>query len=93
MVKRRTNRRKKTRKTKKRSRKMKGKGPVFSRSTPPGPPTVSLGVGPHWVKANVQNDNCALCLSLCVIMVESMLYMSCHGHQFHAYCLHELCII
>jgi|UniRef100_A0A6C0ILE9 hypothetical protein len=89
------NRQKRTRKTKKRTRRMKGKGPAFSRSrsTPSGPPTADFSVGPHWVKkANVQDDICSLCLeSLRNNGRKYVVYELPCGHQFHAYCLHELC--
>lgn len=87
------NRRKRTRKTKKRTRRLKGKGPAFSRSAPPGPPTANFSVGPHWVKkANVQNDKCSLCLEpLRNNGRKYVVYELPCGHQFHAYCLHELC--
>ena len=87
------NRRKRTRKTKKRTRRLKGKGPAFSRSARPGPPTASFSVSPHWVKkANVQNDKCSLCLEpLRNNGRKYVVYELPCGHQFHAYCLHELC--
>ena len=92
------NRRKRSRKTKKRSRKMRGKGPAFSRISR-GPPSAEVNtyIDPRemepWIKkANVNDDVCALCLEhLRSSGRKYVVYKLPCGHQFHAYCLNELC--
>ncbi len=88
------NKRKRSRKTKKRTRKLKGKGAVFSRvdSDPPSVDVV-VNLSPQWIKkANVQDDQCSLCLEpLRNNGRKYVVYELPCGHQFHAYCLHELC--
>lgn len=92
------NRRKRSRKTKKRSRRMRGKGPAFSRISR-GPPSAEVNtyIDPRqmepWIKkANVNDDACALCLEpLRSSGRKYVVYKLTCGHQFHAYCLNELC--
>ena len=93
-----TRRKHKHKRTKTRkSRKMKGKGPMFSRTIPIhndiGPPTANIELSPHWVKkSDVKDDICALCLEpLHNVGRKHVVYELPCGHQFHAYCLHELC--
>jgi len=88
--------RRRPRKTRKiRIRKLKGRGPVFSRVAP-GPLVVDvvINVSPHWIKkADVRDDICALCLeSLRNVGRKYVVYALPCGHQFHAYCLSELCV-
>ena len=92
------NRRKRSRKTKKRSRKMRGKGSACSRvSCEPSSEEVNTYIDPRemepWIKKeNVNNDVCALCLEpLRSSGRKYVVYELPCGHQFHAYCLHELC--
>lgn len=87
------NRKHKTRK----ARKMKGKGPTLSRTIPIyndiGPPTADIELSPRWVKkSDVKDDVCALCLEpLRSVGRKNVVYELPCGHQFHAYCLKELC--
>ena len=92
------NRRKRSRKTKKRSRKMRGKGSACSRISPePHSEEVNTYINPRemepWIKkANVNDDVCALCLEpLRSSGRKYVVYKLTCGHQFHAYCLNELC--
>ena len=92
------NRRKRSRKTKKRSRKMRGKGSACSRvSCEPSSEEVNTYIDPRemepWIKkANVNDDVCALCLEpLRSSGRKYVVYELPCGHQFHAYCLNELC--
>ena len=78
------NRRKRSRKTKKRSRKMRGKGSACSRvSCEPSSEEVNTYIDPReiepWIKKRTLIMMFVHCVwNLYVVLVENMLYISCH---------------